>query len=57
MNKLIRAYFLFLGQIFVANLANTQSGTVKDARGAILPNATVSARNLATGVETMRTTN
>ena len=65
MNKLKRlapAWFLFVGLIVVANLANAQSsgtieGTVKDPTGAVIANATVSAQNLATGVETTHTTN
>jgi hypothetical protein len=65
MNKLKRlapVWFLFVGLVVVANLANAQSsgtieGTVKDPTGAVIANATVSAQNLATGVETTHTTN
>jgi hypothetical protein len=32
------------------------TGTVKDATGAVVPNATVTAQNVATGVETSRPT-
>ena len=62
MHKLKRACFFFLGLIVVANLANAQSsgtieGTIKDSTGAVIANATVSAQNTATNVETTRTTN
>ncbi len=62
MNRLIRACFIFLGLIAVASLANAQSngtitGTVTDSTGAIIANATVSAHNAATGVDTPRTSN
>jgi hypothetical protein len=62
MSKLIRACFLFMGLLFVATLANAQSsgtitGVVKDATGAIIPNATVTAHSASTNVDTERTTN
>src|SRR5580704_2426040 len=62
MNKLIKACFLFLGLFVAANFANAQSsgtvtGTVTDSTGAIVPNATITAHNSATGVDTIRTSN
>jgi Carboxypeptidase regulatory-like domain/TonB dependent receptor len=62
MNKLKRAGFLFLGLMLVASFANAQSsgtiaGTVTDSTGAVIPNATVSAQNTTTGVETTHVTN
>ena len=63
MNKSKWACFFFLGLIVVGvNLANAQSsgtieGTVKDSSGAVIANATVSAHNVDTAVETTRTTN
>lgn len=59
----IRRTCLFLFALLTAvNIAFAQSsgtiqGTVKDASGAIIPNATVTAKNMATGVSTPRTTN
>ena len=62
MNKLKRAGFLFLGLMLVASFAHAQSsgtiaGTVTDSTGAVIPNATVSAENTTTGVETTHATN
>ncbi len=62
MNKFKGAYLFFLGLIVAANLANAQSsgtieGTVTDSTGAVIANATVSAQNTATGVDTTLTTN
>ncbi len=62
MKRLMRACFLFLGLVLAVNFAYAQSngtitGTVKDATGAILPGATVTATNLGTGVVTTRTSN
>jgi len=62
MNKLIRACFLLLGLFVAANLANAQSsgtisGTVTDSTGAIIANASITAHNVATGVDTTHTTN
>ncbi len=62
MHTLKRACFFFLGLIVATNLANAQSsgtieGTVTDSSGAVIANATVSAQNVATAVETTRATN
>src|ERR1700692_2028037 len=62
MNKLIRACILFLGLFVATNLAEAQSsgtvtGTITDSTGAIVPNATVTAHNSATGVDKIRTSN
>src|ERR1700722_17598605 len=62
MNKLIRACFLILGLFVATHLAEAQSsgtvtGTITDSAGAIVANATVTAHNSATGVDTIRTSN
>lgn len=62
MNKVIKVCFLLLGLFVAANLANAQSsgtvtGTITDSTGAVVPNATVTAHNIATGVDTVRTSN
>jgi len=62
MNRFKRACVFFLGLIAAASFANAQSagtveGTVTDSSHAVIANATVVARNAATGVETTRTTN
>jgi type III secretory pathway component EscT len=62
MTKLMGVFFLSLGLVFATNFAYAQSsgtltGTVTDAAGAIIPNATVTARNSETGVNVVRTSN
>lgn len=57
-----RLFVLALALIVAAGTASAQSsgtitGTVTDPSGAVVPNATVSALNLATNVKTTRTTN
>jgi Carboxypeptidase regulatory-like domain/TonB dependent receptor len=62
MNALKRAGLLFLGLMAMESCAYAQSsgsieGTVTDSTGAVIANATVSAQNTATGVETTHVTN
>lgn len=62
MRNLKRVSSLLLGMFLGASFASAQSsgtitGTVMDTSGATVVNATVSARNTATGVETTRSTN
>ncbi len=57
-----RLWWLSVLLLFVAHLGLAQSngsvsGTVQDASGAVIPNATVKAQNLATNVVTTSTTN
>jgi hypothetical protein len=57
--RLVTVVFAVLG-LSVAVLGQAEdgsiSGTVKDATGAVIPGATVTAKNLATGVERAATT-
>jgi hypothetical protein len=48
---------VFAAQLAFAQSSGSISGTVQDSSGAVIPNATVTARNLATGVSTTSTTN
>ena len=62
MNQKKRMFACFLGLLTAAGLVDAQStgtieGTVKDASGAMIANAAVTAQNAATGVQTMRLTN
>ena len=57
-----KLWWLSLLLIFAAHLTFAQSsgsisGTVQDSSGAVIPNATVTAHNLGTGVSTSGTTN
>lgn len=49
--------FVLVAQLGFAQSNGSISGTVQDASGAVIPNATVKAENLATNVVTTSTTN
>ncbi|HWB32108.1 MAG TPA: TonB-dependent receptor [Acidobacteriaceae bacterium] len=64
MSKMMMKCLSVLGLMFafstlcaLGQSSGSISGTVKDSTGAIIPNATVSAKNIATGVQVTRTTN
>src|ERR1043165_10290484 len=51
------AFLLLVSGTALAQGSGTIQGTVSDPTGAVIPQASVTARNIATGVETARQTN
>ena len=54
---LLLALLLCAGAVFAQTTFATITGTVTDATGAVIPNVTVAAKNVATGIETSAASN